>query len=32
MEQLERFIIPDQDKKVCRLVKFLYELKQVPKQ
>ena len=32
MEQLERFIIPNQDKKVCRLVKFLYELKQVPKQ
>ena len=32
MEQPEKFIIPDQEKKVYRLVKSLYELKQIPKQ
>ena len=32
MEQPEGFIVPGQEKKVCRLVKSLYELKQAPKQ
>ena len=32
MEQLEGFIVPGQEKKVCRLVKSLYGLKQAPKQ
>ncbi|KAL0401575.1 UNVERIFIED_CONTAM: Retrovirus-related Pol polyprotein from transposon TNT 1-94 [Sesamum latifolium] len=32
MEQLEGFVIPGQEKKVCRLVKSLYGLKQAPKQ
>ena len=27
MEQLERFVAPEQEKKVCRLVKSLYGLK-----
>ena len=31
MEQLEGFIVPGQEKKVCRLVKSLYGLKQAPK-
>ena len=30
MEQLEGFIVPGQEKKVCRLIKFLYRLKQAP--
>ena len=30
MEQPEGFIVPDQEKKVCRLVKSLYGLKQAP--
>ncbi|KAL0431969.1 UNVERIFIED_CONTAM: Retrovirus-related Pol polyprotein from transposon TNT 1-94 [Sesamum radiatum] len=32
MEQPEGFVIPGQEKKVCRLVKSLYGLKQPPKQ
>ena len=32
MEQSEGFIVPGQEKKVCKLVKSLYGLKQVPKQ
>ena len=32
MEQLEGFIAPGQEKKVCKLVKSLYWLKQAPKQ
>ena len=32
MEQLEGFIVPGKEKKVCRLVKSLYGLKQTPKQ
>ena len=32
MEQLEGFIVPSQEKKVCWLVKSLYGLKQAPKQ
>ena len=32
MEQPEGFIVPRQEKKVCRLVKSLYGLKQAPKQ
>ena len=32
MEQPEGFIVPGQEKKVCRLVKSLYGLKQAPKQ
>ena len=32
MEKPERFIVPGQEKKVCRLVKSLYGLKQVPMQ
>ena len=32
MEQLERFIVPSQEKKVCRLVKSFYGLKQAPMQ
>ena len=32
MEQPEGFIVPSQEKKVCRLVKSLYGLKQAPKQ
>ena len=32
MEQPEGFIIPGQEKKVCRLVKSLYGLKQAPMQ
>ena len=31
MEQSESFIVPGQEKKVCKLVKSLYGLKQVPK-
>ena len=31
MEQPEGFIVPGQEKKVCRLVKSLYGLKQAPK-
>ena len=32
MEQLEGFIVPEQENKVCRLVKSLYGLKHAPKQ
>ena len=32
MEQLDGFIVPGQEKKVCKLVKSLYGLKQAPKQ
>ena len=32
MEQPEGFMVPDKEKKVCRLVKSLYGLKQAPKQ
>ena len=32
MEQPKVFIVPGQEKKVCRLVKSLYGLKQTPKQ
>ena len=32
MEQPESFIAPGQEKKVCKLVKSLYDLKQAPKQ
>ena len=32
MEQPEGFIVPGQEKKVCRLVKSLYGLKQAPMQ
>ena len=32
MEQPEGFIVPGKEKKVCKLVKSLYGLKQVPKQ
>ena len=32
MEQAEGFQVPNQEKKVCRLVKSLYGLKQAPKQ
>ena len=32
MEQLEVCVVPGQEHKVCKLVKSLYELKQVPKQ
>ena len=31
LEQPEGFIVPSQEKKVCRLVKSLYGLKQAPK-
>ena len=32
MEQPEGFIVPRQEKKVCKLVKSLYDLKQTSKQ
>ena len=32
MEQSEGFIVPGQEKKVCKLIKSLYGLKQAPKQ
>ena len=32
MEQLEGFLLPRNEKKVCKLVKSLYGLKQAPKQ
>ncbi|KAL0449212.1 UNVERIFIED_CONTAM: hypothetical protein Slati_1477600 [Sesamum latifolium] len=32
MEQLEGFVIPGQENKVCKLKKSLYDLKQAPKQ
>ncbi len=32
MEQPEGFVVPGQEKKVCRLIKSLYGLKQAPKQ
>ena len=31
VEQLEGFVIPENEKKVCKLIKSLYNLKQVPK-
>lgn len=31
MEQLEGFVVPGQEHKVCKLVKTLYGLKQAPK-
>ena len=31
IEQLEEFIVPGQEKKVCRLVKSIYGLEQAPK-
>ena len=32
MEQPEGFVLPGNEKKVCKLVKSLYDLKQAPKQ
>lgn len=32
MEQLEGFVVPSQEHKVCKIIKSLYKLKQVPKQ
>ena len=32
MDQLEDFVIPGQENKVCKLYKYLYGLKQVAKQ
>ena len=32
MEQPEGFIVKSQERKVCKLVKSLYNLKQAPKQ
>ena len=32
MEQPKGFVIPRHENKVCKLVKFLYRLKQAPKQ
>ena len=32
IDQLEGFIVPGQEKKVCKLIRSLYGLKQVPKQ
>ncbi|GJX29018.1 zinc finger, CCHC-type containing protein [Tanacetum coccineum] len=32
MNQLQGFIMPDNENKVCKLIKSLYELKQAPKQ
>lgn len=32
MDQLEGFVQPEQESKVCKLNKFLYDLKQAPKQ
>ena len=32
MKQFEGFVVPGQEKKVCKLVKSLYGLKQAPKQ
>lgn len=32
MEQLEGLITPNQGKKVCKLIMFLYRLKHAPKQ
>lgn len=32
MKQLKRFILPRNEKKVCKLVKSLYDLKKAPKQ
>ena len=32
MDQLEGYMVPREDQKVCRLVKSLYGLKQAPKQ
>jgi hypothetical protein len=32
MDQLEGFVLPGNEKKVCKLVKSLYGLKQAPKQ
>jgi len=31
MEQPEEFIVKGQEHKVCKLVKYLYDLKQAPK-
>ena len=31
MKQPEEFVVPGQEKKVCKLVKSLYGLKQAPK-
>ena len=32
IEQLEGFVVPEKENKVCKLVKSLYGLKQAPKQ
>ena len=32
MDQLEGCMVPEEEQKVCRLVKSLYGLKQAPKQ
>ena len=32
MEQLEGFVVPGKENKVCKLIKSLYGLKQAPKQ
>jgi len=32
VDQPERFIVKSQEYKVCKLLKFLYDLKHIPKQ
>jgi len=32
MTQLEGFVVPSQKEKICKLLKYLYGLKQTPKQ